>query len=183
MRREAGHSRQRYCRPYFVLSLLLGLVASFSLAGGVEGQAQAADALYPVVIETPDGGRHVYHLELAATPETRSRGLMHRKQMPEMNGMLFVWPDEQKRSFWMKNTPLSLDILFFSADRKLVSLHQDTTPFSEALLLSGPAARYVVELNAGQARASGLDKGSVLVLPDELVRRLVREVWRVKAGR
>ena len=92
--------------------------------------------------------------------------------------MLFVWPGASKRSFWMKNTPLSLDILYFSADKKLISLYEHTTPFSLEGLPSGRPARYVVELNAGQARANGLRRGSVLRLPDALAEELAQQFRR-----
>lgn len=134
----------------------------------VSGPVPAEQLRYPVSIITPDGSEFVYRLELAATPDARSRGLMYRTDLPENGGMLFVWPDEKERSFWMKNTPLSLDILFFSSERKLISLYESTTPYSQKRLLSGLAARYVVELTAGQAGARGLREGSVLQLPEKL---------------
>ena len=68
---------------------------------------------YPVVIQTPEGRQSIYQLELAATPAARRLGLMHRDELGAVDGMLFVWPEEDYRIFWMKDTPLSLDILLF----------------------------------------------------------------------
>ena len=146
-----------------VLSVLIWLFAV---------PVQADPARYPVSIISADGAEFIYQLELAATPEDRSKGLMFRTDLPQTGGMLFVWSDEKQRSFWMKNTPLSLDILFFSVEKELVTSYQSTTPFSEEYLASGVPVAYVVELNAGQAEANGLHTGSVLRLPDILVRRL-----------
>lgn len=154
---------------------LVGLVVV--LASAHPGLAQGKPT-WPVTIITPDGEEHFYQLELAATAKDRSRGLMFREALPETAGMLFVWPGAKKRSFWMKNTLLSLDILFFSSNKKLVSLHEHTTPFSLEGLQSGQPARYVVELNAGQARANGLRRGSVLRLPDALVEELAQQFRR-----
>ena len=155
---------------------LVGLVVVV-LASARPGLAQDRPT-WPVTIITPDGAEHIYQLELAATAKARSRGLMFREALPETAGMLFVWPGAGKRIFWMKNTPLSLDILYFSADKKLISLYEHTTPFSLEGLPSGRLARYVVELNAGQARANGLRRGSVLRLPDALAEELAQQFRR-----
>ena len=136
------------------------------------GTAVADLATYPVVIETPEGNQFYYLLELAATPAARQKGLMNRYDLGSGDGMLFVWPGEDHRSFWMKNTPISLDILFFSSELTLVSRHENTVPFSKKLLPSGKPARYVVELTAGQAKLQGLKTGSLLILPEVLMRAL-----------
>ena len=136
------------------------------------GTAVADLASYPVVIQTPEGKQLYYLLELAATPAARQKGLMNRYDLGSGDGMLFVWSGEDYRSFWMKNTPISLDILFFSSELILVSRHENTVPFSKKGLLSGKPARYVVELTAGQAKLQGLKTGSLLILPEELMRAL-----------
>ena len=161
---------------------LLGAAGAGIYGWGGDGASAGKSAgrgedksIWPVTLVTPDGAEHVYHLELAATAEARSRGLMFRQTLPEAGGMLFVWPEARVRNFWMKNTPLPLDILFFSDHFRLVSVTADTIPFSERRLSSGKAARYVVELNAGQARAKGFGTGSVLRMSDELQRWLARQ--------
>jgi len=151
---------------------LVGLVVV--LASARPGLAQDRPT-WPVTIITPEGAEHIYQLELAATAKARSRGLMFRTELPENGGMLFVWTEEKKRSFWMKNTPLSLDILYFSEDMRLISLYEYTTPFSIKGLPSGKAARYVVELNAGQAQIKGLRRGSVLSLPEAVVNEVAQQ--------
>ena len=136
------------------------------------GLAVADIVSYPVAIQTPEGREAVYQLELADTPAARQQGLMHRYELGDVDGMLFVWPEEDHRSFWMKNTPLSLDILFFSSELTLVSRHENTIPFSTVKLPSGKTARYVIELKAGQAELHGMKIGSLLILPDALMRAL-----------
>ena len=150
-----------------LIRFLAALIIAFQA-----GTAIADLASYPVVIQTPEGKQFDYLLELAATPAARQKGLMSRYNLGSEEGMLFVWPGEDHRSFWMKNTPISLDILFFSSELTLVSRHENTVPFSKKQLPSGKPARYVVELKAGQAKLQGLKTGSLLVLPEVLMRAL-----------
>ena len=94
-----------------LIRFLTALIIAFQA-----GTAVADLASYPVVIQTPEGKQFYYLLELAATPAARQKGLMNRYDLGSDDGMLFVWPGEDHRSFWMKNTPISLDILFFSSE-------------------------------------------------------------------
>ncbi len=149
------------------IRLLTALTIAFQA-----GTAVADLASYPVVIQTPEGNQFHYLLELAATPAARQKGLMNRYDLGSGDGMLFVWPGEDHRSFWMKNTPISLDILFFSSELTLVSRHENTIPFSKKRLPSEKPARYVIELTAGQVELRGLKTGSLLILPEVLMRAL-----------
>ena len=138
------------------------------------GTTAAGSVTYPVIIQTPEGRQSTYQLELAVTPAARKQGLMNRQHLTEGEGMLFVWPKEDNRFFWMKDTSLSLDILFFSHEKLLVASHKNTEPFSVERLPSGKPAQYVVELKAGQAQLQGLKLGSLLVLPIALMHALSR---------
>lgn len=89
-----------------------------------------------------------YNLEIARTPEEQERGLMYRDSLCPECGMIFVYSDERHRSFWMKNTPLSLDIYFFDSQGKLVDKTLKMEPFSRTVYTSLPA-QYVVEISAG----------------------------------
>jgi uncharacterized membrane protein (UPF0127 family) len=103
-----------------------------------------------------------FSIEIADNDATREHGLMDRESMPQDHGMLFVFQDDAPRAFWMKNCKFAQDMLFFDADRRLVSVQHDVPactadpcpPYS-----SGAPARYVLELNAGQARKLGLAPG------------------------
>ena len=159
------------CLQMFKGGLLMRFLKALMIVFWVD-TAAAELANYSVAIQTPEGKQSFYQLELAATSSARQKGLMHRYDLGNVDGMLFVWPDEDYRNFWMKNTPLSLDILFFSSHLTLVSRHENTVPFSAKLLPSGKPARYVVELKAGQAELRGIKKGSLLILPKALMRVL-----------
>jgi membrane fusion protein (multidrug efflux system) len=106
--------------------------------------------------------------EVVADDETRARGLMFRDLMAMDHSMLFVFGAEEPRSFWMKNTRVPLDILYFDAERRLVSLHSRVPPCPDGAqcpsYTSEGAAAFVLELNAGQADALGLRRGDELVL-------------------
>lgn len=88
-------------------------------------------------------------VEIANTPKERNQGLMYRDVMPDSMGMLFIFDNSIVRTFWMKNTPVALDILFVNDEKEIVKIHQNTQPYSEDPLNSDRTARYVIEVNAG----------------------------------
>jgi uncharacterized protein len=98
--------------------------------------------------QTGDTLQHI-DIEIADTPRDRAQGLMYRTQMGENQGMLFVFEEEEPQSFWMKNTKISLDIIFADANKKIVTIQKHTIPYSEAPVPSFEDAKYVVEVNAG----------------------------------
>lgn len=111
-----------------------------------------------------DGAR--YSVELAQNDDTRARGLMFRDTMPTDQGMLFIHDREEQLAYWMKNTKIGLDILYFDNERRLVSQQRDVPPCSAGDMCppypsTGPA-RYVLELNAGQAEKIQLKDGAEL---------------------
>jgi hypothetical protein len=108
-----------------------------------------------------------YLVEVADSPEERERGLMFRDQMAPDRGMLFIHEAQEPMAYWMKNTRIPLDILYFDQDRRLVSASRNTPPCSAGdrcppYPSQGPA-RYVLELNAGQAGQLDLQPGDELV--------------------
>lgn len=108
---------------------------------------------------------HRYTIEIAADEASRSHGLMDRTEMAADHGMLFVFDDDQPRAFWMKNTKIPLDMLFFDADRKLVSVQHRVPPCVAdpcPAYSSGAPARYVLELNGGEAEKLGLTSGDTI---------------------
>ena len=121
-----------------------------------------------IEIQLKDGKAIPFETEVAHLPKLRQHGLMGRTTLTEQQAMLFVWPVTARRVFWMKNTPLSLDILFFDNTNRLVHLHQNTTPMSEALLSSLVPIAYAVEVRAGVSRQLGIGLGAVLKLPADL---------------
>lgn len=96
-------------------------------------------------------------IEVAADDSSRTRGMMQREAFPDdRSAMLFVFDREEMRSFWMSNTPLSLDLLYVSADSQIVDIHKYLAPFSPQTVPSAAPARFVVELPAGFADSHGL---------------------------
>lgn len=87
--------------------------------------------------------------EIADDDTRRERGLMYRRQMEMDHGMLFIFEDEDFRSFWMKNTYLPLDILYLNAQKKIVRIHENVATMNERPIPSDFPAKYVVEVNAG----------------------------------
>jgi uncharacterized membrane protein (UPF0127 family) len=105
---------------------------------------------------------HRFSVEIADTPAQREHGLMDRTSMPGDHGMLFVFPDAEPRTFWMKNTLIPLDILYFDNARRLVSVQEDVPPCRADPCPVYPSiapARYVLELNAGVAAKLGVRRG------------------------
>lgn len=88
-------------------------------------------------------------IELATNDEERALGLMDRKSMTDTQGMLFIFPHAEEQSFWMKNTYISLDIIYINENKEIVSVQKYTTPLSEESLPSFKKAQYVLEVNAG----------------------------------
>lgn len=98
-------------------------------------------------------------IELARTPDQRSQGLMFRTEMAPDAGMLFIYDSPGTISMWMKNTILSLDMLFIAGDGRITHIVAHTMPMSETIIGSRGTARAVLELNAGAARQLGIKTG------------------------
>ncbi len=146
--------RQRHGLFFFALSLVVLIVACSSSSS------------LPQVILFPQTGEPVrVAVEIADTPTKRNFGLMYRRDLPQSHGMLFLFPHEEPLSFWMKNTPLPLDIIFINAARTIVGIAANTTPFSEIPLPSQGPAQFVLEVNAGFCQRNGIAAGAQVTLP------------------
>ena len=111
----------------------------------------------------PDGAAVVsLAVEIAETPETRARGLMRRALPDYMGGMLFVFEAAQVQTFWMRNTPGSLDMIFVDAAGKVLNIAAATAPMSDQTYASSGPARYVVEAKAGFAERFGVRRGDTM---------------------
>ena len=110
----------------------------------------AAQQLQPLEIASKNGV-HIFGVEVAVTPEEQARGLMFRRDLPDMQGMLFDFHSEQPTSFWMKNTYVPLDMIFIRADGRILRIAENTVPLSEALVSSGGSVRAVLESALPQA--------------------------------
>ncbi len=112
------------------------------------------------------GGKR-FSVEIADTSQKQALGLMYRDEMPVDHGMLFVFTNEAPRSFWMKNTRIPLDIMYFDQDLKMVSASLNTKPCRVSRCPSYPSiapAMYVLELNAGTALELGVGPGASMTI-------------------
>ncbi len=113
----------------------------------------------PLTIRTADGKVHSYKVEVAATPDQQSHGMMFRTKVPAGTGMIFPMSPPRSAAFWMRNTFVPLDLIFIGSDGRVRNIIADAVPKSEALLPSvGPVAA-VLELAGGEAARIGLKPG------------------------
>jgi uncharacterized protein len=117
--------------------------------------------LEPLEIATSTGP-HSFSVEVMRTDEQRARGLMNRRFMAQDRGMLFDFKREEPVAMWMKNTYLSLDMVFIDKSGKVVNIAENTEPLSERIIPSAGPVLAVLELNAGTARRIGLKPGDRL---------------------
>ncbi len=148
-------------RSFLVLAVLAVLTAGGLLAYQFFSRADAQTAkMRTEPLTVTSGGRvHDFTVEVAETAEDRARGLMFREFMAEDHGMLFVFEASREQHFWMKNTPLPLDILFIARGGTIVRIAENTTPFSEKHIPSYSPAKFVLELNAGLTEKLGIKAG------------------------
>jgi len=147
-------------RLQFMLSILA--VVACAMVGAPQGPL--AVELQPLEIVSKTGV-HTFAVELAVTPEEQARGLMFRRELPEGQGMLFDFQREQPATFWMKNTYVSLDMIFIRAAGRILRIAENTVPLSEALVPSGGPVRAVLEVVAGTARKLGIAPGDRVAHP------------------
>jgi len=138
------------------LRRLLAALAVLCLIAGV-GSA-LAKTIEQAEIVTKSGVK-VFQVEIATTEQERQKGLMYRKSVPEGTGMLFDFDREQEVVMWMKNTPVSLDMIFIRGDGTIARIAENTTPLSEARIYSGSPVKGVLEVVAGTARKYGIAPG------------------------
>ncbi len=144
------------------LMLKSAFLALFLLLAG-NAAAQQAFERQELLIQTKGGRTHTFEVELALTAEQRAQGLMHRESMPANQGMLFDFGESRPVAMWMKNTPLSLDMLFIQRDGVISHIHQRAVPFSESIIDSRGPVAYVLELNGGRTDALDINIGDRVI--------------------
>jgi uncharacterized membrane protein (UPF0127 family) len=130
----------------------LGLeVFGIVIAALMLGVTIAASASGPrVAIDAPDGSeRALVRVEIADTPATRERGLMFHAHLDPDAGMIFIFPKPDHLEFWMKNTPIPLDMIFADKARKIVGIVAEAEPLSEKAVGVDTDSQYVLEVNGG----------------------------------
>lgn len=146
-----------------------GLAAAALFPGNTAmAQAGIEDAFdsTSIVIQASEWACYEFAVWLAVTPEQQRRGLMHVRQLPKFSGMLFIYRTDARRSMWMKNTYIALDMLFIRADGTVASIASMTEPLSLDTVSSEEPVRYVLELNGGLSAELGFEAGSVVHLPE-----------------
>lgn len=113
-------------------------------------------------------GNQITEIEAAVADDDASRreGLMDVHTLAEHAGMLFIFEENEPRSFWMAGTPLSLDIIFINEDYEIVRIHRNTSPYSQESIPSELPAKYVVEVNAGYTMRHDINEGGRIQIGD-----------------
>ena len=142
-------------KPLFLLNFIVFFLYSLN--------SSAEFLKKELLISNSDNELKYFTVEVADNDKLRSLGFMGRTDIPEGTGMLFIWNDEAYRNFWMKNTPTSLDILFFDGDGKFLNVAEKTEPFSLDNIQSSEPSQYVLELIAGSSKIYNLFSGSQIL--------------------
>ncbi len=147
----------------FLRLLCLALVLSCASFAGVERAASQIKLQTferdKVAIETTDGKRHRFEVELALSDAQRTQGLMYRRSLAADAGMLFLYGREWPVSMWMRNTQIPLDMLFIAGDGRIVRIVERTVPHSLETISSGGSVAGVLEVNGGTVARLGIQPG------------------------
>ena len=138
-----------------------GLASACAPKGPVDAAGQPLEQLSIVTAS----GEHRFMVEIADDDAERARGLMYRPPLEDDRGMLFQFPAATEQSFWMKNTPSSLDIIYIDTRGRIVSIAKHATPNSDAPIPSNGAANGVLELRAGRTDEIGAKPGDQVKHP------------------
>ena len=112
-----------------------------------------------------DTGKPIqYHVEVAKTNEEQAEGLMYRLELKKNGGMLFLFNNEKKASFWMKNTLIPLDIIFINKNGSINKIYKNTIPKSLKRIISKGEVLAVLEINAGEANKNNIGYRSFINL-------------------
>lgn len=133
-------------------------IALFSWIAVVAPYRVHAAEFQPLEIATKTGVK-IFSVEMATTPEEKATGLMHRKHLPDGQGMLFDFSPAQQVSMWMKNTYISLDMIFIGSNGRIVRIAENTEPLSTRIISSRGPAKGVLEVIGGTAKKYGIAPG------------------------
>ena len=134
------------------------LLAAWSIASASAAEEQTLEIV-------TRNGVHTFIVEVAVNDEERERGLMFRRELPEGRGMLFDFKHDMNATMWMKNTYISLDMIFILADGRIQRIAENTTPESTAIIAAGAPVRAVLEVIGGTAKKLGIRAGDRVASP------------------
>ena len=149
-----GKSQQR------IIAWIVATSVYVLCAGGV--WAACSDSVATVATDT---AKVRFQVELAITAQDKAQGLMHRETLPDRAGMLFIYPNPQPVSFWMRNTLISLDMIFIDDQGRVARVHHNAVPLDETPIYGGDAIKAVLEINAGLAKKYGISDTSTVMHP------------------
>ncbi len=158
---KSSHKKVTLCTLFTVLTLCF-FINTTATAAADNYSGTKKTAITTLNISTSAATYH-FRVTIADTLESRQQGLMWRTQLGADEGMLFVYPKAQPRQFWMKNTFIPLDIIFADENGVIINIEKGW-PQSLTLVKSIRPARYVLEINQGQADKLGITAGSRLKL-------------------
>ncbi len=160
MRRVLSRDRRV---PFVSRTCCILIAAVMLMLTGLSHPAAAAE--FETVEIATKSGVQVFAVEVAKTDEERRTGLMYRKELPEGRGMLFDFSPAQEVTMWMKNTYVSLDMIFIGSDGRILRIAENTEPLSTRVISSGGPAKGVLEVVAGTARKFGIAPGDRVAHP------------------
>jgi len=149
-----GKSQQR------IIAWIVSTSIYVLCAGGL--WAACSDSVATVATDT---AKVRFQVELAITAQDKAQGLMHRETLPDRAGMLFIYPNPQPVSFWMRNTLIPLDMIFIDDQGRVARVHHNAVPLDETPIYGGDAIKAVLEINAGLAKKYGISDTSMVVHP------------------
>src|SRR6195952_509672 len=155
--------RRSFDRCRLRARVMVSVAAAVAL-WAMTGLAVQAASIQPLEIVTKSGVQ-VFSVEMATTEEEKTTGLMYRKELPDGKGMLFDFTPAQEVSMWMKNTFISLDMIFIRADGRILRIAESTEPQSTRIIPSGGLAKGVLEVIAGTAKKYGIAAGDRVAHP------------------
>ncbi len=176
---SAANKKSRFGKGFLIIAIGIALIVSYFLFFN-----NKKEDLIPtdsgIVVEpqfkkegtlsflNPEGDTiKTIDIEIADNWEDRAQGLMYRSSMSYAQGMLFTFEEEEEQSFWMKNTKISLDIIYIDQEKKIVSIYKHTRPYSTSSLPSFKPAMYVVETLAGFTDKFGVKEGDIITFYQE----------------
>ena len=131
----------------------------------VMGQVASAACAPDVATVSGDFGQANFKVDVADDNAERSRGLMFVESMPTLGGMLFVYDSPQRATFWMRNTLISLDMLFTDGTGTITRIHENAIPGDETTIDGGDNVSAVLEINGGLSARLGISEGDVIQHP------------------
>jgi uncharacterized protein len=166
LRQEKTNQKAFYSKPLFIISGIVLLAVIFILIINPFSKKENIDPEYMfrkdgelTFTDSLNNSKVKIDIQIANSDFDRELGLMFRKQMDENKGMLFIFPVEERQSFWMRNTFIPLDMIFVNSSKKIVTIHRNTQTLSDQSYPSTAPAQFVLEVNGGYCSRHNINEG------------------------